>query len=322
MPDLSVVIVNWNAGGLLRQCVASVQANAGTLNVEILVVDNHSTDGSIDGLERDFPLLQVLSNDRNVGFAAANNQAIRRAHGRHVLLLNPDTVVLPGALETMVKFMETCPQAVALGCRLLNGNMTLQYSCAHFPNLLNMTMENLGLSRLLPRNPAFARGRMTWWDHDEVREVDQPSGACLLVRRSALEEVGLLDERFFMYFEEVDLCFRLKKHGWKIYFTPEAQVIHYGGQSSQWSIAVRATCFYHSMLSFFDKHYSRADACMIRAVVAVTMIGRVLVLSVRCLLGRSQTGHTAPLVRAHIEVIRKCLFGGRGRQLMYTGDHA
>jgi GT2 family glycosyltransferase len=306
--DLSIIVINWNTRDLLSQCLRSVFGVAVGCHFEIIVVDNASADGSPQMVEADFPQVLLLKNSTNRGFAAANNQGIERAQGEFILLLNPDTIVLPGALDRLVEFSKAHPDAGAVGGKLLNHDGTLQVSCGHFPTLLNMATESLGLSRLFPHNRLFARFKMTYWNHDAVREVDQPQGAHLCFRRAVLDQVGLLDERFFMYFEEVDLCLRIRNAGWRIYFTPDSQIIHLGGQSSLQNLDARITERYRSLLLFFEKHHSRTQVLCLRALLLCEMSWRLLLFN----LGRLRRGRGAsPLEvsRRYARVIALCLRG-------------
>lgn len=275
--DLSIVIVNWNTGGLLRDCVASALEHSDGLDLEVIVIDNASTDDSMQLLPRDARCTSVL-NDENQGFAAANNQGFRMASGRYLLMLNPDTVVLPGALARMVGFMDAHPAAGAAGPRLLNADRTLQHSCSRLPDLRSLVIETFALERILPGRRAFEGTLMTHWDHDTEREVPQPSGAALLLRRAAAEPLGYLDERFYVYLEEVDLCRRLLEAGWQIHFVPDATIIHFGGQSSLNNPDVRIVTRYRSLLLYYQKHFGPGTVVAARVLVATQMLLRVTTL--------------------------------------------
>jgi N-acetylglucosaminyl-diphospho-decaprenol L-rhamnosyltransferase len=306
--DLSVIIVNWNTGPLLLQCVNSVVETAGSLSLEVIIVDNGSSDDSLTMLP-DPPQLKIINNKENLGFARANNQGFAEARGRYLLMLNPDTRVSPNALERMVLFLDRKPGAGALGPRLLNTDGSLQHSCSYFPSLLGVLMESLGLNRVFVGNTFFARWLMTSWDHTTTRQVDQPMGACLLLRAEALRQVGPLDERFFVYFEEVDLCFRLHNAGYKIYFLADAEVVHYGGQSSLGNLDVRITERYRSLLLYFAKHFSPGEIFCIRVMVLVHMLIRIAMLPFSA--RRFSTAKTGVsrrrLLSLYSQVIRLCM---------------
>ncbi|GIW00313.1 glycosyltransferase family 2 protein [Roseiflexus sp.] len=281
MCDLSIVIVNWNTRDLLRACLASLHNAARRIACEIIVVDNASTDGSIEMVRAAFPRVRLMALPENVGFARANNIGFAQAQGRYFLLLNPDTWLPPGALDEMIALMDQMPNVGILGPRLLNADGSLQPSCSRFPTPLNIALDCWGISRIAPQNRMLSRFKMTWWAHDEAREVDQPSGACLLVRREAWHEAGPLDERFFMYFEEVDLCWRVQRAGWRICFTPTPQITHYGGQSSLQNLDARIVQRYASLVLFFRKHYGALTTGALCCAIAPAALARALLAAIR-----------------------------------------
>ena len=273
--DLSIIIVNWNTRDLLAQCLASVLADIHAspyLQVETLLVDNASTDGSVQMVRDQFPWVRLLANPENVGFAAANNQAIQQSAGRYVLLLNPDTEVKPGALATLVGFMEAHSQAGAAGACLLNPNGTLQTSCYPFPTLSGEIWRLFHVDVLYP----YGVYRMADWPLDRPRAVEVIQGAALILRRSALDQVGLLDALYFMYTEEVDLCYRLHQAGWQLYWVPEAKVIHYGGQSTRQVPLKMFLCLYQTKLFFIRKHHGWLAALIYKIILAATSLIRLL----------------------------------------------
>ena len=207
-------------------------------------------------VKHDFPQVKLMQNRENRGFAAANNQAIATARGRYVLLLNSDTVVLDKAIEKTLAFADAHPEAGAIGCRVLNPNGTVQTTCFMFPSLLNMLLSSTYLYKLFPKNRFFGREQMTWWDRNDVRQVDVVSGCYMLVRREAIEQIGPMDEEYFVYGEETDWCYRLKKNKWKLLFTPAARIIHLGGQSTAQRRAEMILQLRGSILLFIKKHRS------------------------------------------------------------------
>ncbi len=253
--DVSVVIVSWNTCDILRDCLQSVAAEAGPVSCEIIVVDNASADGSVAMVRREFPHVRVIENAGNRGFAAANNQGIAVAAGRYILLLNSDTVVLDQAIARAVAFAETRPDAAVVGCRVLNADRTLQPTCFMYPSLFNLLLSSTYLYKVWPRSRLLGREQMTWWQRDDVREVDVVTGCFMLVRRQAIEQVGVLDERFFMYAEETDWCYRFKNAGWRVLFTPEAEIVHLGGQSSKRVHVDMSVQLRLSILRFIRKHH-------------------------------------------------------------------
>ncbi|HEY9721557.1 MAG TPA: glycosyltransferase family 2 protein [Oscillatoriaceae cyanobacterium] len=252
-PVLSIVIVNWNTRNLLRDCLSSVQSET-LLSHEVWVVDNGSTDGSPEMVRAEFPHVHLIANTDNKGFAAANNQALRLCQGEYVLLLNSDTLVLDGALDKMVAHLHAHPEVGALGCRLLNGDGSLQPSAHHFYGTFRSIFENRLTQVLWPRRHARTPF-LSFWDHSTLRHVDWVTGAVLMLRRRVLQDVGLLDERFFMYGEEIDWQLRMRKAGHQVWFLPSARIIHYGGGSSRQAVTQMKRQEYESRRMFVEKHY-------------------------------------------------------------------
>ena len=273
MVDVSIIIINWNTKQLLQDCLESVYEQAGDadsngVNYEVIVVDNASTDGSKEMIKSCFPNVVLIENDKNRGFAAANNQGIAVAGGRYVLLLNSDTIVLGDCLAKITGFADANPRAGVVGCRVLNPDRSLQPTCFMFPSVLNMLLSSTYLYKLFPGNRFFGRERMTWWDRNDVREVDVVTGCFMLVRREAIEKVGFMDERFFMYAEETDWCYRFKTSGWKVMFSPVGEIIHYGGQSSRQVPVAMIVQLRLSILMFIRKHYGGLSHFIARLLVA------------------------------------------------------
>lgn len=286
--DLSIFIVNWNCGELLSECVASVYATVQRHSFEVFVVDNASSDRSAHELKAR-PNLHLIFNDYNAGFAAANNQAFARSNGRCVLMLNPDTTSLPGALDHLIDYLDTHEDVAAVGPRTVFPDGQLQPSCSHYPTLFNQSMEALGINRVFPNSKVFARPTMTYWKHDAERQVDIISGACLMIRRDALSDVGFLDERFFVYYEEVDLCLRLTQAGHLCIFVPTAQLMHEANHSTKKNLDVRIVTRYRSLLTFYDKHYPRWHGGVLRGLLSFEMLWRMALLHVAGL-GTSRDG--------------------------------
>jgi hypothetical protein len=241
--------------------------------VETLVVDNASSDGSAQMVHQQFPWVTLVENETNIGFAPANNQAIRQSIGRYVLLLNPDTEVKSGALGALLGFLEANPHTGGTGARLLNPDGTLQLSCHPVPTLFRELVRLFHLDRLWP-NAAYHMGS---WDLEKPRRVDVVQGACLLLRRDALDQVGLFDEQYFFYSEEVDLCYRLQQAGWPLYWVPQAQVVHYGGQSSQQVVGEMFLQLYYAKILFFRKHYGWLATHTYKSVLFAAALVRLLI---------------------------------------------
>jgi len=271
--ELSIIIVSWNTVDLLDGCLASVMAYPPRREFEVIVVDNASTDGSAEMVRRCYPEVKLIENEKNVGFARANNQGIPRAVGRYVLLLNPDTEVRPEALETLIRFLEKNEEVGAAGARILNPDETLQHSCYPAPTLFNEWLHLFHLDRQ-------RRHGMETWDVVEPREVDVLLGACIMVRREALNDVGLLDENFFMYSEEVDFCRRLQKKGWSLYWVPQAEVVHYGGQSTRQVAGDMFLQLYKGKLQYFRKHQGRGAGLLYKLILLVGSLPRLALIPI------------------------------------------
>ena len=254
--DLSIVIVSYNTRDLLCACLQSVARSDGVGSRETFVVDNASSDGSADMVAAEFPWVQLIRNDVNRGYAHANNLALRRASGQKVLLLNPDTELPASAVSALMRYLDDHPDVAAVGPKLVRADGSLDLACRRsFPSPEVAFYRLIGLARLLPNSPRFARYNLTYLDPDIEAEVDAVAGACMLVRRDAIEQAGLLDERFFMYGEDLDWAFRMKEHGWRIRYNPSVTVLHHKGASSR-QVSERATLdFYRAMRLFYEKHY-------------------------------------------------------------------
>ncbi len=265
--DLSVCIVTWNARDDLRRCLQSLVASKQHISCEVIVIDNASTDDSAKMVADEFPQARLIVNPTNIGFARANNQALREARGKYVLLLNPDTIVHGDALERLVAWMEQNPDVGAAGPRLLNSDGSLQYSCRAFPTLGAGFFRQTPLGALFPRNRFVRQYLMTDWDHTVEREVDWLSGAALMVRRDVLESVGLLDEDFYMYCEDVDWCYRMHQRGWRVCYVPHAVITHAIGGSSNKCQARMIVERHKSMWRYYFKHHGRGASALLLPVV-------------------------------------------------------
>ncbi|MHC4644446.1 MAG: glycosyltransferase family 2 protein [Planctomycetota bacterium] len=254
MVDVSIVIVSWNTQDILHNCLKSIGEQTRNIHHEVIVVDNASTDSSADMVKRNFPPVILIENSKNCGFAAANNQGIAIAKGRYVLLLNSDTIILDDAISKTVSFADNNPNAAVVACKVLNPDRSLQLTCFMFPSILNMALSSSYLYKLLPKSKFFGRERMTWWDRNDECDVEVATGCFMLVRHEAIEEVGLMDEQFFMYGEETDWCYRFKQAGWRVMFTPAAEIIHLGNQSAKLHPASMLLQLRGSILAFMKKH--------------------------------------------------------------------
>ncbi|MDD6209156.1 MAG: glycosyltransferase family 2 protein [Bacteroidales bacterium] len=257
-PELSIIIVNYNVKFLLQQCLFSVQAATKTLSHEIFVVDNCSSDGSVDYLRPLFPDVIFIENKNNPGFSKANNQAIALARGKYVLLLNPDTVVGENVLDNICRFMDNHPDVGGVGVKMIDGSgRFLPESKRSFPSPWNSFCKMFGLSFFFPNSSVFAKYQLKYLSADQSHKVEVLSGAFMLLRHTVLEKIGVLDERFFMYGEDIDLSYRIILGGYVNYYLPE-RIIHYKGESTHTNDIAYVKTFYHAMLLFYRKYYPRS----------------------------------------------------------------
>lgn len=293
MRDLSIIIVNWNTKDLLRECLHSLQEGFVALATEIHVVDNGSTDGSIEMVESEFPQIILTKNYSNLGFARANNLALRSATGRFLLLLNSDTVVRSGAVEGLIQTMEADSSIGVAGLQLLNSDGSLQNSICTFPSLLTELTNKSILRLLFPSRFPGKEHRIT-----APKAVEAIIGSCMLVRKEAVEEVGLLDEDFFFFLEETDWCLRMHKAGWKVVFDPRYSIFHLQGKSAA-KVNVRARIeYWRSRYTYFRKHFGMLTRCVLSAGLLVRLLCSICLLS----LANAATLFASPVTRRKLRV--------------------
>lgn len=261
-PTISVIIVSWNARDYLKQCLASLTVETCRYPMEIIVVDNASTDGSPDCVESEYPDVRLIRNADNLGFSKANNIGVSASTGDYLCFVNSDVKVLPDCITRLVEYCKEHPEAGMVGPRIIGGDGLLQRSCRGFPSVWNMFCRALAFDNLFKNNKLFTGYSLSYWPQDTIRDVDILTGCFWLIRRPALEQVGLLDEDFFIYGEDMDWCKRFWNKEWRVVFVPSAEAIHYGGGSSS-NAPVR---FYiernKADLHYWKKHHSAlAVAC-------------------------------------------------------------
>jgi GT2 family glycosyltransferase len=266
---LTVQIVNWNAREPLRAALRSILSHPPRFPYEIVVLDNASSDGSVQMLEKEFPEVRLLVSEQNLGFSRGHNLAARAARGKYLFILNPDTEVIPPALELLVDYAEQHPEVAIIGPKILNPDGSLQYSCRRFPNPTAALFRNTPLGKLFPNNPYTRDYLMTDWDHNSIREVDWVSGAALFIRRVVYEQLGGFDERFFMYCEDTDLCYRAWQAGYRVIYYPEPKIVHAIGRSTDLVANKMIITFHKSMYLFYKKHYARKTFLLLRPLVPV-----------------------------------------------------
>jgi len=232
MTDLSILIVSWNTKELLLQCLRSITADLQGFEYQIVVVDNASVDGSVQAVKGGFPSASIIENESNIGFAAANNRGLKYCAGRYVLLINSDVVVKEGCIEALWDYMEKNKDVGLLGPKVLNADLSIQESCRAFPTIWNSLCRAFALDTAFPKSRLFGGQLMRYWAHDETSPVDVLSGCFWMARQEALQIVGPLDERFFMYAEDKDWCKTFWERGWKVVYHPKAQAIHFSAASS------------------------------------------------------------------------------------------
>jgi GT2 family glycosyltransferase len=291
--DISIVLVSWNTRDLLLACLDSLLDAVGALRADVWVVDNGSADDSVAAVrawrpaEAELPV-HVIENAHNAGFAAANNQAIAASAGRYVLLLNSDTIARPASIERLVHFADERPGAGLVGAMLLNPDGSYQGSFADFPSLRSELLSASGLGeRLFGRwYPNYGPGQA-----QAERQVDYIQGACMLARRAAVDQVGLLDEAYFMYNEETDWCLRMRRAGWEIWYAPGARIVHYGGQSTKQVRHAMVQALYRSKVRFFRKHHGPLPAALLRAGFVAVLRAKWLMLALIAAARRTAGGN-------------------------------
>jgi GT2 family glycosyltransferase len=267
--DVSIVIVSFNTCHLLDECIASIERET-RCSHEVIVVDNASTDGSPQMLREKYQGVTIIENTENVGFARANNQGFSVASGKYFFMLNPDTVILDGAIDKLVEFMESNPDAGICGPRNIGKDGKLQYSCDHFPSFWSALWVYTNFVNRYPSVKMFRKSRMQYWDYSDTRDVERIAGCSLFIGSELYKQLGGLDGKYFMYFEETDLCYRVRQYGYRIFYVPFASILHYGGESSQAQTGQNvidgtvSTYYLSSQYYFYRKHYGVSYMLAIR----------------------------------------------------------
>lgn len=306
MIDLSVIIVSYNVKYFLRQCLQSVARACEGLNVEVWVVDNASIDGSVEMVKEEFPWVKVIANSTNLGFARANNQAIRLAKGRHILLLNPDTIVQEDTFRKVVTFLDEHPEAGAVGVKIIDGQGRFSVdSRRDLPSAWNIFCKLSGLYKLFPKSRLFGGYHLTYLPEDQITPVPVLLGAFMCIPRRVIEKVGLLDERFFMYAEDIDLCYRILQAGYINYYLPTTQIVHFKGESTRTRSLNYVLTFYKASLQFVEKHYQGLRR------LPMALMYRIGILSAAFLSGAKRVASFL-----YLPVFELALLYGMGRSLM------
>ena len=255
--DLSIIIVNYNVKEFLQNLLHSAEKASSRISKEIIVIDNASDDGSVEIIKQKFPTVKLIINKNNIGFGSANNQGLKIAQGKYILFINPDCIVSENTFDKMISFFNEHPDCGLAGCKILNSDGSLQLACRRsFPGPWTSFTKVTGLSNLFPGSRIFARYNLTYLDENKTHEVDAVSGSFMMIKRDAYEKVGGFDDQFFMYGEDLDLCYRVQKAGFKVYYVPDTQIIHYKGESTKRSNLDETKLFYDAMHKFVKKHLS------------------------------------------------------------------
>jgi hypothetical protein len=304
MPDLSVIIVNWNVRDLLAECLRSLERHHGTLQLEVIVVDSASSDGSVTMLQEEFPWVRLLASPQNIGFVGGNNAGLALAQGRYLLLLNPDTVVHPHALATMVAYLESHPQVGIVGPHTLNPDGTYQSTRRRFPSLLLAILED---SAPRPWRDWFTARDLP---DEGMVEVDWVQGSALLARREVYQQLGGLNSEYVMFFEETDWCQQAKRHGWQVYYLGNAYITHYGGGSTDQVVVRKHVHYQFSKLRYFRRYHGWLAAWLLRLGLILSYSLQVLIEAVKLALQ-----HKPFLRRERIAVYGQVLVA-----LLYRGE--
>ncbi len=273
--DLSIIIVSYNVKFFLEQCLHSVLKATKNIDAEIIIIDNNSVDGSCDMLRKKFPNLTLIKNKKNVGFSTANNQGIKIAKGKYVLLLNPDTIVAENTFEEVIGFMNKTPNAGGLGVKMIDGNgKFLPESKRGLPTPMVAFYKIFGLARLFPKSKKFGKYHLNYLDKNKTHKIDILSGACMFIRKEVLDKIGYLDETFFMYGEDIDLSYRITLAGYNNYYYPQTTIIHYKGESTKKGSINYVKIFYNAMIIFAKKHFGRKNTNMLIFFIKIAIYFR------------------------------------------------
>jgi len=274
--DLTVSIVSYNSLNFLRDCLDSILENPPSLKYEIIVVDNASADGSCELVQKNFPQVKLLRNSKNTGFAAANNKAISKTNSKYILLINSDCKVYKNSLDNLVSFMEKNKKVGIAGPKIINSDGSVQLSCRKFPSIFNAAFHTI-LTNIVPNNPFSRKYKLADVNRDTPFEVDWVSGSAMIIRRKALEDTGPIDERYFMYVEDLDLCYRMWQKSWKVYYYPCASILHHIGGSSGNSELKACFRMQRSVFYFFWKNYRKSWKVFLIPLLIIVLAFRVFI---------------------------------------------
>ncbi len=278
--DLSIIIVNWNTALFLIRCLHSIYKTTKKVDFEIFVVDNASKDNSVEMVRNKFPKIKLIANKGNRGFPKANNQAIKISQGEYILLLNPDTIVGEDTIDGCVEYLKKHPNVGALGVKIYNPDGSIDFHCArNLPTPIGLFLNSSRLNKLFPKSKYFSPILLNYWDHNDSQKIESISGAFMVVPRKVFNAIGLLDEGHFMYHEDTDLCFRIRKIGWDVYYLSSYSIVHFGGQSTV-QIPVQSILYlYNAYRYFFEKHFGKWKVIEFRIIVFLSSLFKIVLIS-------------------------------------------
>lgn len=298
--ELSIIIVSWNVKKLLGKCLKSIEENNQTVNSEVIVVDNASRDGSPEFVSRNFPWVKVIRNSENLGFSRANNIGIKNSSGKNVVFLNPDTLLLEDSFHKMVATFGENRRVGAIGCKLIDKEKQIDFHCAtRFPTISGLIFEPYW-SKLF--KGGIRSYTMKEWNHETNRIVEVLSGACLMVRRSVLDKVGIFDEDIFMYVDDVDLCYRIKESGMELLYLADTEIVHYGKQSTNQNFIKMNAESIRSMRKFFCKHYSILYGVIFEIIMIINLLAKSILFSIANVFGKKRP---TSIVQNYIKIVRE-----------------
>jgi len=310
MHELDIVIITWNSVGDIGRCLRSILNSATERTIRVTVVDNASGDGTADSVQNSFPDVRLIRNAENRGFAAANNQALRSSPAPYWMLLNPDTEVTAGSIDALLTFMDEHPRAWVAGPVLVDADGTPQHPGRKFPSLSALLWETLFLDRLFPTSPVFGAHRGMGRIAEYPERLDFVHGAALVLRHATAETVGLLDEGYFMYFEEVDWCQRIRARGGECWVVPSSRIVHHGGIDLGHYDANRLVYYHRSLLRYFAKHRSRGSQLLLRPLIVLRALIRIVVWLVAPLVRPDLHRAARSSLKGYAETLRQLLVGG------------
>jgi GT2 family glycosyltransferase len=298
LKDLSVIIINWNTKKLLRDCLKSIEENKGCISLQIIVVDNASTDGSVEMIRTEFPKIDLIINKENLGFARANNAALPLVNGRYVFLLNSDTVVNSGTFDSSVSFLNEHKEVGCLAPKILNADGSVQHPCyIKEPSLVTEFISCFELKKWFPVYDSIPAG-------NEIVEVAHGCGAALIIRKEIIDKIGLFDEKMIFSFEDADLCLRIRRSGWKIVHFPSAVIVHYGGQSRKLLNDQGINAMYKSRYVFFRKYHTKIFVFGIAAIHVTSSLWRILYTIIAFLIKRRSFSQKIEIIKYNLRIIR------------------